>query len=221
MDFVDWCRTVLVQVDEAGRAAPRLRSMGVPEHVLAPALFGAARAARPDFQGSQERAALCDALAALEVTGLVTSRGLLRCWRVTRRAGRFLAGCTSLWQTICAIPLGSEQEALLRTVNRLSVREAAGYAWLTRVPHDTLLAELRWPDGMRLLQAVALDLEEPGFVAQRVTAESHFALQATYRGLVWETRRAWTVAQRTRAAARARTGKPGGAWTVGFWQPVV
>jgi hypothetical protein len=92
------------------------------------------------------------------------------------------------WSSTCQIELEAEQEELLRLVNRRSVQTAPDHLYLETLSQEQLLAELNWTDGRTRLLVVANELKERGLV-RRVGVQ----WRASYRGLVWETRRGLTI----------------------------
>lgn len=64
------------------------------------------------------------------------------------------------------------------------------------VGHERLLVELCWAEGMDLLWPVAEQLERKGLVRRHALMGPSLALQPSYAGLVWQTRRGYTVEAR-------------------------
>ncbi len=133
-----------------------------------------------------------DALRELERVYLVESSSLYKATKVGRELIR-VKDWTSLWQGICQERLTFEEEQLLKSVNKLSVHAADDYAWLEEVNHEQILAELGWSEGVNSLWPLSLELEQSGFIHCRRFFGPRIEFQATYAGLVWETRRGFTL----------------------------
>ena len=195
MDFVDWCDQVLTRVAEAVVASPTARSAGLDQVRLWVAVFGEAVALGSGFHGSDRHVALMHAVTELERAHLVEKRSS-DWWKLTDLGERVLPDPVALWAEICKQPLTPERRQVLEAVNRFSPRVSAtgDYVWLEVVTEGDLLPALSWPsDGFDLLHAIARELEERHLIGGRGVIGRTVRLQATYQGLVWETRRGWTV----------------------------
>jgi hypothetical protein len=89
-----------------------------------------------------------------------------------------------------------QRRQLLDVVNPLSEHKADDCAWLEWVTHDQLLPALGWANGLHDLHAVAKELEERLMVVRHPAGGMSLRLHATYRGLVWSTRRQFTIDSR-------------------------
>jgi len=195
LDFIDWCDHVLDKLIEVTASSLDARNMGVESELqLSAALFGEEARSKPEFHGSKAHLGTLDAL-----------RQLTDCYLVDEKHGRYykptstgeqVAGDkTALWQVFCDVHLKPEQEQLLRAVNRLSPQSAEDHAWVEWAERDDLLSELGWSDkeGIDLLWAVSDELEEQHFVRAHKRIGAAVDLEATYRGLVWEHKRGFTL----------------------------
>jgi Divergent AAA domain. len=194
MDFVEWCDLVLHKIIETTLASSTARSIGVHSSQLAQTLFKQV-AMQSGFHGSKYHEGMHDALKSLQDVFLVEILGSGSLWKATKR-GRDLANendMTPLWQEICQEKLGQEQQQLLHVINTLSPHEAADHAWVEDISHEVLLAELGWTEGMDLLWPVSQELEELNLISCLQYLGPHLQCHATYRGLVWETRRGFTM----------------------------
>lgn len=95
------------------------------------------------------------------------------------------------WHSDCKIELEPEQKELLLLINKMSQQVATDHIWLESFRDEHLLSELGWSDGRRRLFTVAKELQERGLI-RRIGNE----WRASYRGLVWETRRGVSVESR-------------------------
>lgn len=190
MDFVDWCGFVLNKLIEAGRD-PHL-----DEIVFAQILYGEDVRTGDDFWESTLRGGMLDAVAELERLGLVEDdRGV---WTVTVDGRAYAKGMTPLWQEICSTVLEPNEERILKVVNRLSPKTGSDldHAWLEEIDREPLLAEYGISAGLDMhdvLYPMSTDLKGRGFVHMDAGTGSHLNLKSTYSGLVWETRRGFTV----------------------------
>ena len=197
MDFVAWCDLVLRKVIEAASTSSSVRSIGVDEYQLARTIFGQF-AMQPGFHGSKQHEGMHDALRSLQQVFLIESSESGSLWKATK-LGRDLASendMTPLWQGICQEKLGREHQQLLRAVNKLSPHDAGDHMWLEEIAHQALLAELGWAEGMEELWPVSQELEELDSISCQRAFGPDLRCHATYRGLVWETRRGFTLESR-------------------------
>lgn len=202
MDFVEWCSHVLKKAIEASDWPEAMDADGIPETLLARSLFGAAfpHYATTYEESPHERKAMLAAAWALCEVGALESPGALSDPRVFMRLtyqGRALdADPVSLWSQICAVPLQPLEEELLRTVNRL-VQPPGDPLLPQMVDAEVVAARLGWEPGLAKVLQVARQLHDRGLIFRQdypgpdMTLRAN--LHATYRGLVWETRRGLTL----------------------------
>ncbi len=193
MDFVEWCGLVFDRLIEAMQTTPSTRSIGVDQYYLARTIFGAEYTSQPEFQASTQRSSMFDAIRELEKVYLIESSSSL--WKATK-FGRELSrdkNWTPLWGGICQERLEPDEEQLLKVVNQLSPRTAADHVWLTYNDREAILSELGWLEGIDRLGPVSQDLEQTGLIQCHRKLGQQINIRATYRGLVWETRRGFTV----------------------------
>jgi hypothetical protein len=185
MDFVEWCERVLRKLIQV-RSSPEATAQGVVyEARLANALYGEGAAGRPEYWQSTHRRGLLSALDVLESFGLITKKKMGQMYQLdVETEGRKIGGdMSALWEGIFAASPRPESEQLLQLVNRLSQKTAVDHCWLERVPAEQF-TEQGWEDGDKRAAAVG-DLEQYGLVRSLPGG----VLEATYQGLVWETRR--------------------------------
>jgi len=195
MDFVDWSSRVLSVLIDLSRKSVQARSIGVTDTELGQAIFGSL-ASQPSFWESKEREAVVDALQRMERLGLVSERHS-RYWQATELGHECIDDMIPLWEQICQTKLQPDQEQLLRAVNRLSVQEVGEYAWIEEIEGAPVLAELGWPadhEGIGMFSAIATELDHRGLIQDRSAMGGLVAMSflATYKGLVWDTRQAFT-----------------------------
>jgi hypothetical protein len=145
------------------------------------------------FLESSKHTAVVDALQQLSDVRLLEKTEFNGDWRPTDVAGELGGDFIPLWEALCKTSVTGDREKLLRLVNRLSQRKAADHAWTEWVDQDALLGELGWSDNK--LYAVAKRLEDQHLLEISPIMGPTQA-SATYRGLVWETRRGLTTEAR-------------------------
>lgn len=193
MDFVEWCDFVLCKVIEASRKAPTHRSIGVQESDIARILFGQEVVEQLEFQQSPQRVAMMSALSQLQLMGFVERKPF---WKVTRTGQIVSVDPLPVWFEICQEKLDEEHQQLLKVVNQRGVHTVDGLVSLTSVTSEVLLSELNWADGFDLLWPIAQDLQEWEYITGSSYLDRRIELSPTYRGLVWETRRSYTIESR-------------------------
>jgi hypothetical protein len=190
MDFVDWCGLVLNKLIEEGRN-PHL-----DEIRLAQILFGEETRTKTGFWESNLRTGMLDAINELAKLGLVEIDGNF--FRLTVEGRAFMKDPTTLWQQICETELEPDEERILRVVNQESAKTEADppHAWLELIDREPLLKEYGVGAGMDMMDVlypVSEDLNARGFIAGEGYAGYHLDSKATYTGLVWQTRRGFTL----------------------------
>ena len=193
MDFVEWCGRVLQKVIEAGRQAHTYRSIGVHENDIALILFNQEVVELPEFRQSAQYMAMISALGQLQHMSLIERSPF---WKVTKGGRDAVSDMFPLWFTICQETLDEEQQQLLKVINRRGLHTTGGCTWLEKVTLETLLSELSWADDRDLLWATAQELEQWGYLTGQFYMGGAMDLYATYRSLVWETRRGFTLESR-------------------------
>ena len=188
MDVVEWCNLVLRKLVEASREARTSRGIGVEIHFLASYLFDESVLIPEQFYGSMRYRAMTSALNQLEQLGLVENSPF---WKVTREGKAHATDPIPLWEAICQESLEDEHRKMLQVINQLSPRSASDHAWTEPVSREALVTKLGWPDDPNLLFPIAQDLDQWGLISGRFMGGMN--LWATYRGLVWETRRGLTL----------------------------
>ena len=193
MDFMDWCHHVL-QTLENERFNTHLS-----DHTLQNVLFGET-AQQPGFHTSNARHGMFHAIKALSRANLVLEERYKL--RITPFGRDVLANPIEYWTEICEQRLDSEEEKMLRLVNKLSPREGRNpdHVWLEDVQAADVLPsfDLSPPpplsnEDMRALQKYLYDL--PKLLADRTLlnfrgfAGYNVRITSTYQGFVWGTRR--------------------------------
>ncbi len=196
MDFIAWCDQMLRTLIGLQRASASARQYGVREEQIAQVLYGDTFPSRPGFYESSQRKGMWNALVALEQVGQIVTgqKGVLI--RATPEGRQYLDDSTLLWERLCSERLDSDQAALLRAVNQLCVHEEVDYVWLADIDESTLLHALSRSDAAHVA-AVAQELvDQHKLIEWRGRTENSYLLRSTYHGLVWETRRGYTLDSR-------------------------
>ncbi len=194
VDFVEWCSQVINKLIEASKnSSSETRLLGVNEKLLAETIFGTEMVSQPNFAETSQYRSLLNAISQLESVSLIERYKTLRWWRVTNDGRKFAKDTLPFWQSICQEPLEADEEELLRVINQLSPVQAEDHVSLSYVTHETILSILQWPGGIDQLLFVAQNLKRLNFITTRETVGKRISIWATYRGLVWETRRNFTI----------------------------
>ena len=195
MDFIDWCMVVYGGVVSALERAPQLRGTGVGEQHLKMALFGDGVLDDSSFQHSSRQRALFQAVDSLVAVGLLEHPQSGYHWLPSRASRQLAPDLTPLWEAICAEVLDEEEAAVVRAINRLSARTEGAYCWLELIEHTGVLCELDWNGGYHHFAPIAKALHAVDLLSWHPTAGGS-SQRATYRGLVWDTRRGFTLHSR-------------------------
>jgi len=190
MDFVDWCSFVLNNLIEEG-PNPHIDQMR-----LAQIVYGEEIRTKGGFRDSSLRRGLLDAVEGLAMIGLVDADGTF--FKVTVEGRAFAKDPIPVWQAICGTELEPEEERILRVVNQESAQIASDppHAWLELIDREPLLKELGIEAGMEMIETlnpVTQDLSDRGFIVRHGRGGFHLDTKATYTGLVWQTRRGFTL----------------------------
>jgi hypothetical protein len=188
MDYVDWFMHVLGKVVEESRASLEAREFGVDVTALARTLFGSGFVEQPDYWHTPQYKHLHYLFEEMAESGLLQRTKVRTRYKLWDTAYSTAKDPVRHWQSDCRIELEPEQKELLLLLNRLSPRETDDHVCLESFREEQLLSELGWPDGRRRLWTVARELEGRGLI-RRIGHE----WRSSYRGLVWETRRRFTL----------------------------
>lgn len=200
MDFIDWCHHILHTLEQE-----RFK-YHFDEDELEGILFGDV-ARQAGFHTSDLRHGMFHALTALMGAGLAEKEDYKL--KITPFGRKILSDPTEFWAGICNEQLDPEEAQVLRLVNRLSPQQETDpeCVWLKEVDAASLLAEFnvapppgRTNEHLAELQKHIYDLprllQERGFLKTRSLTNYSNDLTPTYQGLVWETRRGFTVESR-------------------------
>jgi hypothetical protein len=200
VDFVEWCDLVLATCFDVTKTSPQARSIGVNEFELAEALSAKLDIAdfrrQEDYFTSTYHTGMVDAIQSLKAVGFIEDNERSRTyWKISRLGRRHVVDPMPQWIAICQEELDLEHVQLLSLINRLSPRVTSDHAWLEAVENQTVNAELgEWTSDQ--IHDVATELDQWEYIAGVFFLGSTFKLEATYKGLVWETRRGFTLISR-------------------------
>jgi hypothetical protein len=198
MDFIDWCHHVLRTLEEQ-RFHPFLS-----DHELQNIIFGEA-AKDPNFHFSDVRHGMFHALWTLRDAGLA-EEGNHKKWKITPVGRQALSDPTEYWMGICQQEIDQEEAVILRLVNQLSPQYNASpeCVWLKEVESDPILEAfaidpppMKSNEHMAQLRKYIYDLpdllKDRGFLKTKGRPGYHNSITPTYQGVVWETRRGFTI----------------------------
>jgi len=188
MDYIDWFLKVLTQIVECSRATLRARQFGVTVDEVARVLFGADIVDKPGYSQSEQYLNLLHLFEEMKESGLLEGTKIRAHYKLWDSAAGTVQNPIKYWSSHCRIKLESEQEELLRLVNKRSVKSDANGFYLDTLRVEELLSELKWSDGKTRLLVVANELKERGLI-RRMGVQ----WRASYSGVVWETRRGLTI----------------------------
>jgi len=195
MDFVDWCNVVWDALLAARRESPQVRINGIASADLAVRLFPDNPPDTATYLNSSpadpRTSALLDALSGLQSCGVIELTAIQRHWKVTAQGHTLRADLPTLWQPICAQVVEDECIELLAAVNRLSPQSNDGYVVLGSITREQMLDAAHGADAASVMAKLA-DLSDAGLIGYFWQFD-FFQASATYRGLVWETRRGLTI----------------------------
>jgi hypothetical protein len=196
MDFVDWLQVVLGKVVELSRTFPQV---GVNDQQVAEALLGNSFVGNEAYFYSNQRQAAYAALEELVSLGLAEEKRKGQAiWVMPRQGGRdHIFDPLPFWHAICPTRLDEKQQAALRYFNNHSQKIESNFSLLQKVDSETLPSIYENDENKRIIFAVAKELQGIGFL--KIIGESanaRFTFRSTYKGLVWEHRRAFTLESR-------------------------
>ncbi len=197
MDYVDWCGRVFSTLLEITERSQDARLLGVRIEELAMALFG--EESLPDFYGSTRRDGLLQAYKDLKAIRLIEV-DKHRHLSVPRASRAFHGDPLPWWQAITSETLTDDERQLVEAVNHLTERPEMDHAWLEPVFYERIAEVLGLPEGynddgqptLRRVVRLVKELHAAGFLG-RSPHMTNSTAQATYKGLVWETRRRFTA----------------------------
>src|SRR6266487_937336 len=200
MDYIDWCDLILATCIEVTSTSPQARSIGVDEFELSQALstkLGIADFRRQEkYHTSTYYTGMLNAIQNLQAAGFIEFNARSQSHGKVSRLGRkHVRDPLPQWFAICQEEIDVEHAQLLSVINQLSPRADTNHAWLETVENQKVSAELEeWTDYQ--LHNVATELKQWGYITGVFFLGNTFKLEATYKGLVWEKRRGFTLMSR-------------------------
>ena len=192
MDFVSWCSHVLHTLAVEVSKSADVRTYGIQNAQLWQLIFGEEIASAPEFWASNRHKAVNQALDGLEQVGLVETDQFLT--KLTQLGRRHAEDLIPIWNAICEIPLEQAQIELLYAINNISVQSEPEYLWIEDVTGEQLQSHLG--TDATWLEPLGRELKELGLATARFYMGNHMEFQASYTGLVWQTRRGFTLESR-------------------------
>ncbi|HEX9929862.1 MAG TPA: ATP-binding protein [Pyrinomonadaceae bacterium] len=199
MDFIDWCHHVL-GVLEKEKLKGYKHYYRIPKIVFSKDLIE-----EEDFRNSDALLGLDQTLHMLADVDLVDNQHQSD-WKISTLGRKIFADPINFWSEICNEILDSEEDVLLKTVNKYSsqVNETKNYGWLKEVGRDEicLAFKIKPPpfetnEQMDEFNKFVYDL--PRLLQQREFIKAYegggycTTIYPTYKGLVWELKRNETI----------------------------
>jgi hypothetical protein len=194
MDFIEWSNLVLKQLVELQNSTTEARQLGVTRDKLAEELYGSATPYQPGYWESSKRIGLLQATEELEKVDLVSVHQETFI-KITPEGKQFISDPTILWTDYCLEQLDSDQSNFLKVINQLSACDKTDHAYLVTIESKNLLTELNWDD-IEKASAIAQELGQQYDLLKWHGRNDSYTVQANYKGLVWDTRRGYTIESR-------------------------
>lgn len=198
MDFIDWSHYVL------GILEKEKFNQYLSDHEIPIFIFGREVIQQPDFHDSNVRLGMFDTLELLSDAELVEREDWN--WKITVLGRKVLVDPTNFWSEICSEELDSEEKVLLKIVNKLSpqIEENPTHGWLKPVESPKILSTFdiaplpaKTNEDMEILQKYVYELPDllkrRGFLKVDARVQYFTNITSTYRGLVWDARRGFTI----------------------------
>ncbi len=199
MDFIDWCHHVLNILERE-----KFNQFNLDDHRIPSVIFPKEITQQHGFHESNARMGMFDTLELLSNVDLVEKD--TRNWKITPFGRKILADPIDYWTEICSEELDSEEETLIKLVNKRSpqVEDNPTYGWLKSVEADQIFEnfEISPPPAKTneeedILQKYIYDLpqllKERNFLTVSEKNGFNTGLKPTYQGLVWDIKRGFTV----------------------------
>lgn len=190
MDYIDWLQRVLAALVKFEKKDPEARSRGFSVYAYAELAVEIGCNEEPVKHGGEVHAAIMEAMECLIDAGLVKETASQN-WKVTTLGHEHSENPIPLWEDICSLSLDEPFARVLSIVNPLSPQCSDKVCYLAPVTHEILLDRLDDGTEYRVLRAIADELKRERFLSGTFLGWS-FEVKSTYKGLVWETRRAFT-----------------------------
>lgn len=196
MDYVEWCELVLRTMGIAGDESALIRNNGIDEDSLARRVWGESHPEVTEQLKTEEGAdVIYTAVFDLHKTRLVDDANatFIKLTRDGRGAAKEIF---PVWENACLIRLDPLLQSTLKIINKHSQLSNKYFALVRFVPMNTVHCEL---DDDQMTQEdiweVLRELEGLGLIWWDGGTDPD-EIRATYRGLVWETRRDQVIGSR-------------------------
>ena len=193
MDFVDWFGVVLNKLIETFRNYEHSWHAGLRIDMLAKAVLPSSIANISSLSATTQGKALTSAIYEMKSLGLIHYKDKMgQVYEVPPNTHDLASDMIPLWESICNTKLTLQEEELLKAINRRSENVAVDHAWLEFVGRNEIVSELGWTDEGPLW-SIGKALEQRKFVQSTPYGGPEAGFRAAYLGLVWETRRGFTI----------------------------
>lgn len=193
MDFVDWFGVVLNKLIETYRNYEHSWHAGLRIDMLAKALLPSSIADISFLSATTHGKALIIAIYEMKSLGLIHYKDKMgQVYEIPLSTHDLAVDLIPLWESTCNTKLTTQEEALLKAINRHSENVAVDHAWLESVGRKDIVSEVGWADEGSLW-AIGKALEQRKFVQSTPYGGPEAGFRAAYLGLVWETRRGFTI----------------------------
>lgn len=181
MDFIDWCHYILRVLEK------EKYNSDIDDYKLPIIIFGEEFSGKNEFHLSKAQEGIFQALKSLSDVELV--KELSWNWKITPLGKEVLFDPIEFWASICQEKLDSEEEQLLRLINKLSQQPESNpdYIWLKDEIRTEVLENLEI--GLDHIDELQNSLAERDFLK----VDNGYYLTPTYKGLVWGARRDFTI----------------------------
>jgi len=196
MDYIEYCHKILQILED------RKYDLELSPLALGTLLYGE-QYARGNFWGTAWAQALLVTCAELKSLKLIEERGIF--YNISSLGQEVLHDPYFFWEPVCRVKLEEAEERLLRMVNKFSPADKTdpvAYVELLKVKKEQMLSlfNLGLPEKWgtlseeydKVLRGLPFLLDKKGFAHFYGELGYSPLLSSSYRGLVWETRRAVT-----------------------------
>jgi hypothetical protein len=196
MDYVEWCELVLRTMGIAGDESAQIRNYGIDQDSLARRVWRESHSEVAEQIETEEGADIIYSVLFDLYKTLLVDDANATFIKLTREGRGAAKEIFPVWENACFIQLDSLLESTLKIINKHSHVPDQYFARVRFVPMNTVHCEL---DNDQMTQEdvweVLRELEALGLIWWDGGPEPD-EIRATYRGLLWETRRDQVIGSR-------------------------
>lgn len=202
MNFVEFCESVLIKLDEESERNDYLRNYGIDISRMEKIVWeDRSDELKNLFKDRNFRYVLDEAVFDLEKLGLIED-GTSNFQKLSLNGRRAAKNLPQIWSEICRVSVPTVQENILQIVNRLSAQDGDGFARVEMISVNRIHGELLRREGKEFqnfndedLAAQVVELRRRGLI-HCGQGDYPDRVRANYRGLVWEQKRDFIVRER-------------------------